>query len=562
MSRVFVGVLKNSGDVSYTFYPDGKEKSFPVDPEIAKGVQYNYRIWLDVDTGDWGRMGEVLGSEMLERKHILLLRTCPADTDEDERNALVEATQKIGAELERFYKYYAGDIWDVQVHADVVMEEQAPWNNNWNSRMFQTYVYNKSYLMPIGFNPNYFHCWSHYTHPNYCGLGLLYDKYSWTQATCGLHTIIHELGHNFGLHHASQDTKEYGDKTCVMGAGPNIPGLNAVQVAKLRRAARRPFWKVTDTSAGYLVPLETSDHWLWPEDNILAEVENRGQRVWVSLRKHRGVPYDFITPSEERLNVHTKSEDGKTHYHGAISPDRSLVLPNGVTCYHLGYDRTNERAKVFFSYRADGLAQPLPPVEGTYPPNLPPPAEDFSLDGQWFNPEFDGQGVSIVGGAAILFSFKQGEVHLPRTDHTWLPLVPPAANIVPLDRNNILLLLNDEEHGKNAIEMKRLARAGTGKWTGEWPSPEGILHIHRSVPQPNGTLSDVVYIAKPGGAWYIAAGDSLVDGIPVYRSLWNRWLARGSNTLEQVGQIKLNDEDGIATWSTPDRQSVMILGGY
>lgn len=561
MSRIFVGVLKNMGDVAYTFYPEGEEKSFPVDPEIAKGVQYNYRIWLNVDTGEWGRLSEALGSEMRERKHILLLKTCREDTDEEDRLVIAEATKRIGAELARFYQYYASDIWDVQVYADAVLEDQAPWNNNWNASMFQSYINDHQIQMPVGFNPNYFHCWSHYRHDSYCGLGQLYNKYSWTQESCGLHTIIHELGHNLGLHHASKDDREYGDSTCVMGSGTNIPGLNAVQVAKLRKAARRPFWKVTETSAGYLVPVETSDHWLWPEDNTLAEVENRGQRVWVSLRKHRGVPYDFGSPPEERLHVHTKGELGKTMYHTAIAPDRSFVLPNGVECFHLGYDRTNERAKVFFRYTAVGKTHELPPVEGDYPPNLPAPADDFSLDGQWYNPEYDGQGVSIVGGEAVLFTFEQTEVHMPRTDHTWVPLYPTESRLIPLDRNNILLLVKSAEHGKNAIELKRLANAGTGRWTGEWPTLDGFLHIHRGIRRYEGTLVDVAYIARTGGSWYIAVGEDIVAGIPIYKSGSNRWLARGSKHLEKVGTIRLDDEHGIVTWSVGGTEYSQVLGG-
>ncbi len=508
-----IGVMYNSGDTSYEFRSEDGQWDIPVSPEMAKGVQYNYRIWFDPVTGDWGRMEEVAGSELLERKHVLLLRTCYNHTTDEEFEELREETKRVGREAERFYQYYCGDIWDVKVHADVVKYEYAPWNNNWNAKMFTDYKNRYDIFPQEEFDPrsfNYFHCWSHYHNPQYCGLGQLWNKYSWTQVTCGLHTIIHELGHNFGLHHANREGKEYGDKTCVMGSGKNVPGLNAVNVSKLRKEARRKYAFVENSQELYLAPLETKDHCLFPEEHVLAEVSHRGS-VWLSIRRHAGAVYDFNVPEADKLHVHTKVTGGKTLRHETISPGDTTRLPNGVICTYVEFD--GRRARIALLY---GEAQDIGrKVEFPQFPLEPTPYKPW-MDGLWYNPKYDGQGLSINDGMMTWYGFQPGEVHHDTYDHLVKEIDERNSCFHVLDRNNAILLIDDPYTGRDAIELKRLTLPSAESfidendgWVLDWQGEAGLLDF--------------------GEEWaYLQNGK-------VYYSTEGRWMQQSALALEEVG---------------------------
>lgn len=74
---------------------------------------------------------------------------------------------------------------------------------------------------------------------SYAGIAYVQGRLSWTRARMPDlaarhgHVMFHELGHNFGLHHAWGINGEYGDDTCSMGLGRFLQHGNTLNGAML-----------------------------------------------------------------------------------------------------------------------------------------------------------------------------------------------------------------------------------------------------------------------------------------------------------------------------------------
>ena len=118
------------------------------------------------------------------------------DRDKEMRMAV-----KWAAELERFYKQYSGSQWDVEVRpfiTDSSTKAEPP------SYGLQDILHGDKPVDLGDFDPVYHHVVSIYAQSGYCGLGNVNGNKSATYrygASCNEHTVIHELGHNFGSDH-------------------------------------------------------------------------------------------------------------------------------------------------------------------------------------------------------------------------------------------------------------------------------------------------------------------------------------------------------------------------
>ena len=119
--------------------------------------------------------------------------------------------------LEIEYKRLSKGLWDVSVTPYVVEGYTGPRNVS-HARWGDLRGY-------VDDSHNYLHGWGG-TRSGICGHAVLNGYQAWTFENCGIGTIIHEQGHNFGLHHSGTPTAEYGEPTW-MGSAAFRHGFHA-----------------------------------------------------------------------------------------------------------------------------------------------------------------------------------------------------------------------------------------------------------------------------------------------------------------------------------------------
>ena len=67
----------------------------------------------------------------------------------------------------------------------------------------------------------------------WCGLGEVGGDVTWITCTLDPDVYAHELGHNFGLLHASANGEEYGDRSCTMGIPSSVINFNGPHTHQL-----------------------------------------------------------------------------------------------------------------------------------------------------------------------------------------------------------------------------------------------------------------------------------------------------------------------------------------
>lgn len=417
--KIVIGKLTNvSGRFYYFTTTDGDEfqivweGSDPLPPlERTIAMSIPNEPWEDgryvVDnTGDYWTFAdephpeismEVFGLEGREKKYIALLwQKSPLKSRAEEQ----EAADKAAFEIERFYRKYSRDKWDVVVGAFVFENNLMPEPPGYGVREI---------LQEIslgGYDPNYYHVRSYHRHSSYCGLGNIHGDKSATydgSGNCGLHTYLHELGHNFGLHHANdEDGKEYYDKSDIMGMGPAINGINSPQMLKLGLYDDRSRVDLNDSSCQLMVPIELPWHALNPNETQHVVLRRDGmEALYASLRKDRGWPWS-PREGENVLWIHRKTPEYKTEIVTKVTPASSpKLLPNGVTVTYNNY--YDECAKIFFQW--PNQSTPIEDKERhvRFAPRLPGSVPKETHSGLWHDPRFVGQGLHVmVKGSRIV----------------------------------------------------------------------------------------------------------------------------------------------------------------
>lgn len=307
-------------------------------------------------------------------------------------------------QVENYYRYYARDVWDVRVEGFQVETDCEPLAPYYCKQAILEWIATHDMH---GFEPNYFHVWGGYS-PSYCGQANIYDNWGVTYniATCGYNVMIHELGHNFGWHHAGTLDEitgvvtEYGDHYGVMGGSwqgamllsPNLIRAGLVQSVTIQENVQLS-----------IAPVEVGDVSLYPEDTQHHLV--LGGRHFYTISLHRGAGNGIANrhPPEEVL-VHQTRPDGRTKLVISMAPGTRYTLPNGVVIDYLKYTR-RRRARVNVLVDPDGpLPENIPETSREFPPH-PDGYISEEHNGAWYDPDFDGQGFDfqIKGDRVVVY---------------------------------------------------------------------------------------------------------------------------------------------------------------
>ncbi len=158
---------------------------------------------------------------------------------------------------------------------------------------------------------------------SWSGLAIVGGKTVWV-AGQSTQVYAHELGHNLGLLHASTDSDdngtvdaEYGDSSCVMGAGPLVhPNL-----PHKRQKGWIPSSKVKSVTASgtfEIAPAHNNPSSITRLQGLRLDIDGSSQDYYISYRRAVGYDGDLNSTYANKVSVHRWSGSGNTLFVKAL----------------------------------------------------------------------------------------------------------------------------------------------------------------------------------------------------------------------------------------------------
>jgi hypothetical protein len=619
--KTVTGVLHSVTDGTYFIEDaDGQTTILVFDEEHDTPIQKLITLkiyqgddgeWRVNPTGDYYTVAPErarAGPPGVERKHIALFRKLSVSAGEEEEAKELRRVQEKAQQLESFWKRFARHKWDVKVVGRTLRTDCIP-----DAPYFCKTVMRDAAkeIDEEGFDANYFHMWStHQIGDNWCGHADLYGDAGVTYGgRCDIKSTIHEIGHNFGLHHANKDVREgadieYGDHSCIMGSGRNNTGLNSPHVLFLGLASERETTVLEKSAQVLLCPAELPEHAMHESESKHVIVKPGGGHAdtYVSLRKGKGFPF-LPTIDEKTVYLHTMDRAGKSALLGTVKPGETASLPGRVGLSYHEYD--GETARITFDFR-DGTNVDDLTVSNDFPTVAPAVDLGPQHSGLWYDPDFNGQGfdINVRNGkmSLIWYTFNEKndsrrfyigtsdlsggaeEFDLYTTDNGTFDNPSQAETILAgraqlyfLDDSRAVFNFNMLEHGRGSIEITSLAASNSpnsGLWFQPSREKEGFGvqffdHLNSCIAYwyTYGSGRTARGVASNKQRWFMCSGKKEGDeyNLTVYQVTGGSWLSFDPIDLGEVGtaRLKVLDESHIDinyTVDTPD--SIKGSGKY
>ena len=520
-----------------------------------------------------------------ELKNIGIFYRMPIGTPEDKMEFQRQKARQAAEVVEEYYRFHAGNKWDVNVRGFVMQSDC-----NLHPYDF-CYEAAKQHLIDIesDFEPNYWHAVGFENNPSYCGQGLLGGNKSVTYAMhiCGIKTIIHELGHNFDLHHSGSRLdgveKEYGDRSSIMGANQSIHGMTSPHMHHIGFETGRESKTIDKTQQILIAPVELNEAAMFDDEYQNVIIKKAQQlKYYLSMRKVRGTPWPESKQNENVVYVHEWDKRNDTHTKRLLPdlrPGETKILPSGTKVEYLEY--SNETARVNIYYDEDDPSPEDLPMPNGFPEPFAHPLLDEGHNGAWYEKRFDGQGfdIHVKGDRCVLYWYTfdskenlryymaSGDIEDGQlvadlyTTKGGLLSDPSQAEVVPVGTCRLYFYTKDAgvfnfnttEHGRGSTQIVPVALTTPATVVGSWYEPDnpkdGI-----SVQQFGETT--VVYFYtysryesherdNTQQAWYIGQGP--MDNMTLYRADNGKFQMDTDVHLKVVGSanIKIIDQNTV-----------------
>lgn len=216
----------------------------------------------------------------------------------------------------------------------------------------------------------------------YSGLGMIgcgttcFTFYNGPPTDVGiLGLYMHEMGHNYGLHHSSDATWEYGDRSCAMGCCPTNVCFNNVQSWNLGFV--KPFAVINITDIPVFPTTYTVPAHLTLRENFL-KIDYGWRSYFVSYRSNIGYDNNLTNVYKNKVTVHNyyknPSPGGLTFLEASLAEGESFHIKQGNYSIFIKYlSKTTYSASVFVCNGC--INAPSPPVP--FPPRPSPPPRPY-----------------------------------------------------------------------------------------------------------------------------------------------------------------------------------------
>lgn len=164
----------------------------------------------------------------------------------------------------------------------------------------------------------------------------------------GTGTLLHEIGHNFGLRHASKlqpngSISEYGDSSSVMGSSNSQNRVNALQLDQLNLLASSQKKIINQTEQILLSPIDMNESVVAPTKQV-AVLNKNGETFYISTRAG-GTPWVQSNLSN-RVFIHKTQSSQHSLLVDDIDEGEELVY-NGVKIQFIDSQGDIARVNVF-----------------------------------------------------------------------------------------------------------------------------------------------------------------------------------------------------------------------
>jgi len=319
--------------------------------------------------------------------------------------------------VRNFWLTFAHKFWDIRVFSFEIDEEGKDCNYMPNtycgSDLKRSFDDLPDDVKP-DWNPDYWYVYGGY-HRTYCGQAILGGRngvsYVGNLGCGGADVVNHELGHNFGLHHASTNYNgnyvEYGDGTSIMGNRKDRQGLNAVNMYHLGLYDQDEIVNVTKNTELVICPHEIPKEARFSNESVYNIIKGTdGKMYMVSTRKHRGGQHILKNlNNNDSVWIH-EMRNYRSVLVDAISSKAdnqvSTIIP-GVKLTHLEYSNEVSRVRVEFDNDTTKI-ESNEIITEPFPEKFAQIELSEDHDGLWYDPIRNGQGLDlhIKDGKAVL----------------------------------------------------------------------------------------------------------------------------------------------------------------
>lgn len=234
----------------------------------------------------------------------------------------------------------------------------------------------------------HYHGWGGYKQ-GICGQAWLGGTKAWTYGMCGIDTMIHEQGHNFGLHHAgTPNGGEYGERDTYMGSNRRRHDMNTPHLYELNVIDPEDVKKMKYGEAGIFYLAQGSK-------NTLSLPPKVDKIVILDTSEHGNYRIASVSYFDESVRIHTPSLPNRDSF---IKTTRQKIIKEGSHDEFEGIkvhfiEQKNDVAKVSIKYGNEEVQD-----NNTWPKFIVPEDNHVitsSISGVWRNSDWSAQGLHV-----------------------------------------------------------------------------------------------------------------------------------------------------------------------